>query len=316
MSADDWTTPADPAAGAISRANHISYVMQNIQALYNAIVGDAQATEEVIHQHKTGTYANRPAAGYVGRLYTATDLGATFYDDGAVWHVASHIPAICDRHHEDFHLEHNATAGVTSYFGGWRVVIGGAGGEASMPVAAGHSYLQIEGNTGAGGYCNLTPRGSAAQYIETAAAYNYPLVFETALRMNNNDQVDYHFGLMNAPSTAASPSPVDSIMFRIEDAGNVFTVTQDNGGGETTNDTGAVPTKTNIDLFRIEVFSASLAHLIWWKGGLGGTKYTEIHEAGIPDTNRLLPAYSVRTNAAADKWMQIDYHDLLYKRGY
>ncbi len=316
MSADDWTTPVDPSAGAISRANHISYVTQNIQALYNAIVGDAQATEEVIHQHKSGTYANRPAAAKVGRTYYATDLGATFIDDGAVWHVFSHIPAICDRHHDDFALEHNATITAPGWLGGWGVVIGGAGGEARIPAGTGHSYIQIEGNTGAGGYCNLTPRGSTTPYIEPDAAYNYPLIFETALRMANNDQVDYHFGLTDAPSTARPAAPSSSMMFRVQDAANVFTVTQDNGGGETTNDTGAVPTKTNIGLFRMEVFSASLAHFTWWKGGLGGTKYTEVHEAGIPSVNDLLPAFTVRTNAAADKRMYIDNVDLLYKRGY
>lgn len=315
MSADDWTTPVDPAAGVISRADHITYVTQNIQALYNAIVGDAQATGEVLHQHKTGTLANRPAAGNVGRLYTATDLGVTFYDDGAVWHVFSHIPAVCDRHRDDFHLEHNADLTATGWFGGWRVVIGGAGGAASAPDV-GHSYVQLEGNTGAGGYCNMTPRGSSHPYITPVGAANYPLVFETAIRIVDAALVDYHFGLMNTPSTAEVPSPNDSIMFRVQDAGNIVTVTQDNGGGETANGMGVDPSNSTIDLFRIEVFSASSVVFTFWKGGLGGTKYTETHVAGIPSTNLLLPAYSVRTNVAGAKQMRIDSHDLLYKRDY
>ena len=86
MSTDDWTLPADFPAGTLARATLNQQVPQNMLALYNAIVGDAQATGEVIQRQKRGTFASRPAAGNAGRMYVASDrVDNTFMDDGTVW---------------------------------------------------------------------------------------------------------------------------------------------------------------------------------------------------------------------------------------
>jgi hypothetical protein len=58
----------------------------NFDAIYSALVGDGQATSEVIHRHKSGTLANIPAPGNAGRLYRTTDEGEiTLIDNGTVW---------------------------------------------------------------------------------------------------------------------------------------------------------------------------------------------------------------------------------------
>ena len=89
MSTDDWTTPADIPAGVSSRATINQQLPQNMLALFNAIVGDVQATGEVIPQIKVGTNAARPAAGNSGRPYYATDDPKCIYiDDGTNWQIA------------------------------------------------------------------------------------------------------------------------------------------------------------------------------------------------------------------------------------
>jgi hypothetical protein len=65
-------------------------IRDNITAAINAIRGDAQATGELIHRHKSGTNAARPAAdaANVGRLYLATDDPKCLYmDNGGAWIV-------------------------------------------------------------------------------------------------------------------------------------------------------------------------------------------------------------------------------------
>src|SRR3970040_679359 len=89
MSTDDWTTPADFPVGTLSRATLNIQVPQNILALFNGVVGDVQATGEVIPQIKVGANAARPAAGTSGRWYYATDDPKCIYiDDGTNWQIA------------------------------------------------------------------------------------------------------------------------------------------------------------------------------------------------------------------------------------
>jgi hypothetical protein len=326
--ADDYTAPAQRIANdVVTAADWNAQIPDNITALKNAIDGDAQATSEVIHQHKSGTFANRPAAGNAGRIYYSTDLGVTFLDDGAVWHVMSWVPALCAREYTDFGAIFGGTDdgdgapggspfGTAGEFpGGWRLSYNGGAGASAMGGGAGHSYMQLISAAAGGGAVHYSPRLNGDGYIDLASANNLPLIMECAVRIHDGADVDFHFGIMDGLSVAASPAPNSSVMFRIEDAGNVVTVSQDNGGGEETNDTGAVPTGTNIDLFRVEVITTASATLTWWKGGLGGTKYTEAHTT-VPDAETLHPGFSVRANAAAAKTLSVDYCDVLYKRSY
>ena len=93
MSTDLWTPPVDPLAGAIVRSDYIIYSLQNIQALFNGLVGDASADVDIKHTHKSGTLAARPAASTAGRLYYATDIKVQFLDTGAAWVVVGIFPS-------------------------------------------------------------------------------------------------------------------------------------------------------------------------------------------------------------------------------
>lgn len=87
--ADDYTAPAQRNVNdVVTAAQWNEQVPDNITALFNAIVGDGQATEEVIHRHLSDTLANRPAAGEAGRIYYASDVGDDgiwFRDNGSNW---------------------------------------------------------------------------------------------------------------------------------------------------------------------------------------------------------------------------------------
>src|SRR3990172_1992709 len=135
MSSDDWTTPADIPAGVSSRATMNLQLPQNMLALFNAIAGDQQATGEVIHFHKNGTFANRPAAtsAMVGRTYLCTDFGVEYIclpnayaaSPTHVWYPSRHIPALCDHFSEDFAARPHGTiaADVPAWHAaeGWHV---------------------------------------------------------------------------------------------------------------------------------------------------------------------------------------------------
>lgn len=267
------------------------------------------------------TLANRPDPATADRrLFHATDLGAWFslVDVGGnkVWTPAWHNPAVCDRMTEDFHRSHKDTIDAQGYFGGWRIVMVPTGGSVYVPYPEPQSYFALKTHGSVGGYVNMTTRGSARQIIDSASAANFPLVFETVLRPLDASAVNYHFGIMQAPSLARPSTSTSALLFRVQDGGNVYSVTQNNSGGETAEDMGASPTHTAVDLFRIEVLSASSVVFTFWKGGLAGTKYTKTHTTGIPSVEMLLLAYSVRSNAASTRELWIDSADLLYRRHY
>lgn len=324
--ANSWTAPMTWVVDdTLPAAQLNTYVRDNLEAVFAAIESDTGVG--IDHAHKSGTFANRPAAGNAAATYYATDFGVTFIDDGAVWHVLSRIPALCDRQYTDFGAIFGGTDDGDGAPGGspfqtagewpagWRVTYSGGDGDSAMGGGAGHSYLQLISDAAVAAVVHCSPRMNGDGYIDLASGANLPLIMECAVRVHHAADVDYHFGIMDGLSAAASPAPNSSVMFRVEDAGNVVTVSQDNGGGEETNDTGVTPTGSNIDLFRLEIASVSSATLTWWKGGLGGTKYTEAHTT-VPDAETLHPGFSVRANAAAAKTLSMDYCDVLYKRSY
>ena len=86
--ADSWNplTPQTFAVDEIVSAAKLNQELRDrIQALFNGLVGDGSADLDVVHRHKSGTFAARPAAGSAGRLYRATDTGAIFWDDVTAW---------------------------------------------------------------------------------------------------------------------------------------------------------------------------------------------------------------------------------------
>jgi hypothetical protein len=284
----------------------------NINVLGLAVDGDSSAST-IKHRHKSGTWANRPSAGEAGRFYYCTDTGWTLMDDGALWHVISHNPKLSDHLRQDFH-EPGVTGPLTAngWMFGWFFTEVTAG-ELDDGAGTGHSYAQLVAKTTSGASANLTPAGNNQPYIDPISSRCYPLICEMGLRLDDNANVTYHFGLVDSWSGAQAAQPNSSIMFGYGRSGDAdalqfFAVTRDNGGGETTTDSGTTPTHSNIDICRIEVDSTSEARF-YINGTLVAT-----HAAGIPATETLHPAFGVRTNTNADKLLSVDYIDLYYKR--
>src|SRR3989304_5247492 len=85
---DGWNplTPASWTVGEVVAASKLNTELRDrMQALFNGLVGDTSADADVIHQHKIGTLAARPAAGKIGRTYFTTDLPILWLDDGTRW---------------------------------------------------------------------------------------------------------------------------------------------------------------------------------------------------------------------------------------
>src|SRR3990172_8480440 len=86
MATDDWTAPTTRATNdVITAAIWNADLVNDLTALFNGLVGDASADALMLHRHKSGTLAARPAAGNAGRLYYATDTAITFLDNGTNW---------------------------------------------------------------------------------------------------------------------------------------------------------------------------------------------------------------------------------------
>jgi hypothetical protein len=313
--ADDWTPPVQRIANdVVTATNWNEQIPDNMTALKNALSGDAQATAEVIHQHKSGTWANRGAAANAGRFYYCTDTGWTLQDDGTLWHIVSHNPKLSDHLYEDFHAPGSADLAAAGYIFGWHFAEQNPGG--LLQVSGGNfenSMARLVAYDAVGSVAHFSPVVNNNGYIDPAVSY--PLVCEMGVRLKENASVTYHFGLFDGMEITAAAQPNSSIMFGYGRSGDAdalqyFAVTQDNGGGETTTDSATTPTHTAIDICRIEVDSTSAARF-YVNGSLVAT-----HAAGIPaGTDQLHPGFSVRSNVAdGDKTLRVDYIDLYYKR--
>lgn len=309
MADDDWTAPTTRATNfVVTAAVWNEDLVDNLTALFNALKGDASADADMLHQHKVGTFANRSAAGNAGRLYTATDLHARFEDDGSDWAVIGHHPRYCDRDRSDYHTPIGDDLAASGWFAGWRATAGVSAGTVGMKLDD-HSSVELLTGASAGATWHYTPDGNGNAYIRTANGDSWPLIFETIIRIPANNNQDLHLGLVDQLSIARPAVANSCIMWRVQDDGNYYTVTQNNGGGETSNDTGIGPNASGYDVLRIEVYSASLV-----KFYINGTKTGTDHTAGIPSVEDLHPGYSVRANAGAGRAIYIDARDLLYKR--
>jgi len=303
-----WTTPRTWVTGEIVIASHMNtHVRDNTDELKDTVQGDGGATLEL--RHLTGIFANRPAAGEAGRLYVSTDLAVTFIDDGSNWSVLSWNTRYVDRLFSDFHAPGADDLSASGWFGGWRATAGGTVGTVSLKLDD-HSSVELLTGVGVGSLWHYTPGGNGSGHIRTSGGSCYPLIFEAAINLPSDSVIDAHFGVVDSLHGGRPPTPNSSIMFRQQDAGNYYTVTRDNGGGETTNDSGVAPDTSNYDVLRIEVYSASLV-----KFYINGTKTGTDHTTGIPDTEKLHPGFSVRcNNAGLQRAINIDMIDLLYKR--
>jgi hypothetical protein len=284
----------------------------NINVLGLAVDGDSSAST-IKHRHKSGTWANRPAAGEAGRFYYCTDTGWTLMDDGALWHVISHNPKLSDHLYNDFHAPGvDGPLTANGWMFGWTFTET-TEGTLGNGIGTSHSYAQLAAKTTSGAGASLTPIGNGNGYLDTSSSRCYPLICEMGLRLDDNANVTYLFGLVSVAEGSQAAQPSSSIMFGYGRSGDAdalqfFAVTQNNSAGETTTDSATTPTHSNIDICRIEVDSTSEARF-YVNGALVAT-----HAAGIPSSELLHPAFRVRTNTNGDKTLRIDYIDLYYKR--
>ncbi len=309
--ADTWTAPSGPSAGVASLAEMQAQRTDNIDVLSRAVDSDSSAST-IKHRHKSGAWASRPAAGEAGRFYYATDLGVLFLDDGTNWEYMSHNARLADYDLNDFHEPDDVGLSANGYIFGWLFGVGA--GTASISINSGddHSICRLNALSTTGSVAELVSHQNNA-YITPISDRNYPLIYETSVRLADITSVTYHFGLVSALVTTQAAQPTSSIMFAYGRSGDAdltqyFAVTRDNSGGETTTDTGVTPTTTIVDHLRIEVDSSSEARF-YINGVLKAT-----HNASIPTAERLLPGYAVRTNTNANRTLMIDMFRLLYKR--
>lgn len=300
MSADDWTIPVDPAAGAISRANYITYAMQNVQALYNAIVGDAQATNEVIHRHLTDTYANIPAAGEAGRRFYATDLCCELLDDGTSWLILPPPLEKCDYFYDDFVL---SPGGTDTADARWRHTIDDATGAIGI-VDDDDSLCKIHTGTVANKRAVLSTRsGTNGHYA--IGANRVPAIVEFKLKQNQTAGVKY-VGL-TSNIQAYGGDPTDGLYFRqLGGAVNWFAVSRSGGVDRTTGDVGNQD--TDFHIWRI-IIEGTGAVSFWFDGSQVGTDHT----ANLPSANLYIYFY-IETGAALDRVMQMDYVQMIAAR--
>lgn len=88
MPTDSWTTIADFVADENVTAAKLQAILNNLQALFQGLKGDASVDADIKQAIKTGTLAARPAASQAGRFYYATDVRTMFVDTGTAWEHA------------------------------------------------------------------------------------------------------------------------------------------------------------------------------------------------------------------------------------
>jgi len=136
MAVDDWTAPTTRATNFVVTADVWNTdIVNDLTALFNAMVGDASADAALPHLHKNGTFAARPGAtsAMVGRTYLCTDVGLEYIclpnayaaSPTHVWYPSRHIPALCDHFSEDFVARPHGTttAAVPAWHAaeGWQI---------------------------------------------------------------------------------------------------------------------------------------------------------------------------------------------------
>ncbi len=215
MSSDNWTDPVDPSAGTIVRADHITYALQNVQALKNGLVSDGSADSAIVHTHKTGTLRARPAPGNAGRLYIPTDLPIMLYDDGTEWVIPATGGHSVMTHYEEFAGSRPVSTDETT----WSMTTNGQGGN----VLAGDGTLtdtvwRVTTGTTDGSAVECRMVGNLEQNIDPRRIHLLVLRIATASPTNTSQNMS--FGLRSENLNA----PEQFIGLRKIDAANWFGV--------------------------------------------------------------------------------------------
>jgi hypothetical protein len=256
--ADDWHAPTQRAANFVVTSTVWNEETQdNITALKSAVMTDAQATDEVIHQHKVGTLANRPAAGYVGRLYTCTDLGVTYQDDGTDWNYAYHNWTKTEFFADDFIARPAADA--TAHL--W--VPYGDTGAAGINVGTtddDRSIINLDKGTEANKKIGITTRGAVTTGFLDIDARCTTFLFEFMVR-SNQTAGHVHVALVDTEPDYTSTGANNQIGVRKVGAGDWETLVRNNSAN-THNDTLEVD-DTDWHKCRIELVSADSVKYYW-----------------------------------------------------
>lgn len=159
---DVWTTPKTYGAEVATASDRNTYERDNHEALHNTLVGDGSASG-LIHRHKSGPLASRPAAGNAGRIYVATDSGTerAYYDDGTNW---QEIPLLDD----------GATAAASE---GDVLQIGSSG----IPEWADNPLLSLIGGHQSGEYYGSQGRQTQTDNFATGTLYACPILIPATI---------------------------------------------------------------------------------------------------------------------------------------
>lgn len=307
---DTWTALADFATNEVVTATKLNQQLRdNLNVLQLGLNGDGSTQSQGVHAHKTGTLANRPAAGKAGRLYYTTDLGVTFLDDGTTWIYFSHNERVCEYYRNDFVAPGGNNLSASGWLFGWHVDLFGGGAKSAQP-SAGASTTSIKLITGASSAsgARLSPYDNSLGIFATGAFTWTPLIWECQLRLVSELAIDVHWGIVDQLSTARPPIPNSSIMFRRQDDGNIFAVSRDNGGTEQTTDTGISPSTDDMKHYLIEVNAAESSITFYIDGLLKASHTTS------PTVEVIHPGFGIRSGESILKEMWIDTVSWMHTR--
>ena len=307
--ADSWN-PLTPAAYTVNEVVTASKLNQEITdrmtAIQLAMKGDGSTDSDMVHSHKSGTLANRPTAGTAGRLYTDTDMGVTFFDNGTFWSYLSHNSRLAEYYTSDFIGPGTNALTGNGYIFGWSVAFASGNGSASYPEGP-QSVITMATSATNGGVIHFSPYGSGVGIFDTSGS-PFPLVWGGVVEMDTLTNSDSHWGIVNALSSSRPAAPSSSVMFRRQDGGNIFAVSRDNGGSEQTTDTGIDPGLNSFDHYQFDINAAGTEIKFYINTTLEATHST------VPSTQILHPGFSMRTNSANIRAMQVDAVSWVHKR--
>lgn len=274
-----WTAPRTWVTGElVTAAIQNTHIRDNQLEIQAVAEGDTGATLE--HRHKAGTLANRPTPGEAGRIYLATDVGLTLYDDGTEWLIGPPLPQKGTHFFDDFHKDFTSDWGVALTGSAVVSMVAGVGGE-----------VQLDTSTTANSNAKLLlpTDGSLATIDPGKAGLLIIRLVNAGAAATNQFQ---HDGLMDSVPSGNS-KPANGIYIEKDDAGNFFGVCRASSA-ESTQDLGT--TGISKTLFIIERTGTGVKFYVdtLAAAGLQGSEIT----TNVPSAD-LIIAHRISNKAAA-----------------
>lgn len=300
--ADDWTAPAQRANGeVVTHTIWNEQVMDNLTALKAASEGDAQATGEVLHYHKVGTLAAKPAPGNAGRTYLASDIGLWLLDDGTSWHPDHHILTLCEHWEDDLIAWANDTPETIN----WGEATDGTGTVSIVSGAT--SRVQLSTGATSGSNVWLRPRIDSENFFQVTAD-RLP-----ALMVFQWDAIDdlangTNFGGIIDTFPAGNVNPVNGLYIRKTGAGNLFAVSR-KADAETATDLGVDGTSSPIIFIEVLATDVVKFYLNTYDAAADATH----DDTTMPIVNTDI-GFKVVNNAASDRRFDVEFTSWYAKR--